>query len=89
MPSATSSWYRALDSLAVPKPAYCRIVHGRPVYIDGYTPRVNGNSPGAPSAASGLNPSSASGAVDRRERQAGLAASRIAHLTHSFGIEYH
>jgi hypothetical protein len=31
-----------LDSLAVPNPAYWRIVHGRVVYIVGYTPRVYG-----------------------------------------------
>lgn len=35
VPLAISCWYRALDSVAVPKPAYWRIVHGRPVYIVG------------------------------------------------------
>ena len=40
VPALTSWWYRSLDSFAVPNPAYCRIVHGRPVYIDAYTPRV-------------------------------------------------
>ena len=39
---------RSLVSSAVPKPANWRIVHNRPRYIDGYTPRVNGNSPGSP-----------------------------------------
>ena len=34
----TGSWYRSLDSFAVPNPAYCRIVHGRPAYIDRSTP---------------------------------------------------
>ena len=33
---------------AVPKPAYCRIVHSRPRYMVGCTPRVNGNAPGSP-----------------------------------------
>jgi hypothetical protein len=42
VPALTSWWYRSFDSLAVPNPAYWRIVHGRPVYIDAYTPRVNG-----------------------------------------------
>ena len=41
----------------MPNPAYWRIVHGRPVYIDGYTPRVNGNSPGTPSRDAGSKPS--------------------------------
>ncbi len=36
----------------MPKPANWRIVHSRPRYIDGYTPRVNGNAPGRPSSAS-------------------------------------
>ena len=39
-------------SSAVPNPANCRIVHSRPRYIDGYTPRVNGYSPGSPIDAS-------------------------------------
>src|SRR5919197_4897111 len=45
-----SSRYRNrwLVSSAVPKPANWRIVQSRPRYIDGYTPRVNGNSPGRP-----------------------------------------
>ncbi len=34
-PPAMSCRYRALDSAAVPNPAYCRIVHGLPVYIVG------------------------------------------------------
>ena len=38
---------RALVSCAVPKPAYWRIVHRRPRYIDGCTPRVNGKTPGS------------------------------------------
>ncbi len=37
---------RSFVSSAVPNPANCRIVHNRPRYIDGYTPRVNGNAPG-------------------------------------------
>ena len=39
---------RAFVSSAVPNPANCRIVHSRPRYIDGYTPRVNGYAPGYP-----------------------------------------
>ena len=34
----------------MPKPANCRIVHSRPRYMLGYTPRVNGYSPGSPIA---------------------------------------
>ena len=41
-----------LVSPAVPNPANCRIVHNRPRYIDPYTPRVNGNSPGNPTGSS-------------------------------------
>ena len=37
-------------SSAVPKPANWRIVHNRPRYMLGYTPRVNGYSPGSPIA---------------------------------------
>src|SRR6478736_1413614 len=43
---------RSLVSSAVPNPANCRIVHNRPRYMLGYTPRVNGNSPGNPILAS-------------------------------------
>ena len=43
---ASRNLKRWLVDSAVPKPAYWRIVHGRPRYIDGYTPRVNGASPG-------------------------------------------
>src|SRR3569623_3644582 len=42
----------ALDSSAVEKPAFCRIVHGRPAYIDARTPRVNGANPGNPGSMS-------------------------------------
>ena len=35
---------------AVPKPAYCRMVHRRPRYIVGWMPRVKGNSPGKPTS---------------------------------------
>ena len=44
----------------MPKPANCRIVHSRPRYMLGYTPRVNGNSPGSPIDASGSGGRSAS-----------------------------
>ena len=39
---------RSFVSSAVPNPANCRIVHKRPRYIDGYTPRVKGNWPRIP-----------------------------------------
>ena len=44
----------------VAKPAYWRIVHSRPRYMVGWTPRVNGNSPGVPSAWSACQPSRSS-----------------------------
>ena len=47
---------RPFVSSAEPKPAYWRIVHGRPRYIVGYGPRVNGNSPGS----SGSRPATSS-----------------------------
>ena len=40
--------YLALDSSAVPKPAYCRMVQSLPRYMVGCTPRVYGYSPGKP-----------------------------------------
>src|SRR5256885_6496716 len=40
---------RRFVSFAVPKPAYCRIVHRRPRYIVGWIPRVYGGAPGIPS----------------------------------------
>src|SRR5688572_6439183 len=42
--------YLWFDSAALPKPAYCRIVHGRPRYMVGWMPRVNGKLPGTPIA---------------------------------------
>src|SRR6478736_2145045 len=51
---------RSLVSSAVPNPANCRIVHNRPRYMLGYTPRVNGNSPGNPILASASGGRSAS-----------------------------
>ena len=83
VPALTSSWYRSLDSFAVPNPAYCRIVHGRPVYIVGYTPRVNGNPPGTPSACDRVEAVERLRAVDGLDRQARFAASRVAHATTS------
>src|SRR5438067_1001401 len=41
-------------------PAYCRMVHSRPRYMFGYTPRVNGGSPGNPRSRDGSNPSTSS-----------------------------
>ena len=42
----------------VPKPANWRIVHRRPRYMLGYTPRVNGYSPGTRSRSSNAPTSS-------------------------------
>ena len=47
-PCARRKWKRALVSSAVPNPANCRMVHSRPRYMLGYTPRVYGYSPGNP-----------------------------------------
>ena len=70
-------------SSAVPNPANWRIVHNRPRYIDGYTPRVNGNSPGSPIAsAAGRSASVYNGAiaspdnVTNASRRSGAAAYR-------------
>ena len=40
---------RVVDSAAVPKPAYWRMVQSRPRYIVGWMPRVNGKRPGSSS----------------------------------------
>ncbi len=48
-PALRSAWYRWFDSLALPKPAYWRMVQWRPRYMVGCTPRVKGYSPGNPS----------------------------------------
>ena len=37
---------KALDSVAVEKPAYWRMVQGRPTYMVAYGPRTYGGSPG-------------------------------------------
>ena len=47
---------RSFVSSAEPNPAYWRIVHGRPRYMSGYGPRVNGNAPGASSAPGARRP---------------------------------
>ncbi len=52
-PASSSRWNRRLVSSAVPNPAYCRMVQSRPVYIDGWMPRVKGNSPGGPRSLAG------------------------------------
>src|SRR5437660_2336794 len=48
LPCARRYWNRRFVSFAVPKPAYCRIVHRRPRYIVARMPRVYGGSPGNP-----------------------------------------
>ncbi len=50
-PCASRYLKRALVCSGVPKPANMRIVHRRPRYIVGWTPRVKGYSPGRPSVA--------------------------------------
>jgi hypothetical protein len=55
-PRSSSTRKRSFVSAGVPYPANCRIVHRRPRYIDAYAPRVNGYSPGRPSARSGSKP---------------------------------
>ena len=55
---------------AVAKPAYCRIVQGRPRYMVGWMPRVNGNSPGKPISVSGSVP--ARSAAVRKKRRSDL-----------------
>src|SRR3954466_549055 len=47
-PCSSREWKRLLVSSEVPNPANWRIVHRRPRYMLGYTPRVNGYSPGTP-----------------------------------------
>src|SRR3954466_1892315 len=47
-PCSSREWKRLLVSSEVPKPANWRIVHRRPRYMLGYTPRVNGYWPGRP-----------------------------------------
>src|SRR6266404_2753887 len=47
-PCSSRNLNRALVSSGRPKPANMRIVHSRPRYIVGYTPRVNGYCPGWP-----------------------------------------
>ena len=51
-PCASKYLKRSLVSSGRPKPANMRMVHRRPRYIVGYTPRVNGYSPGRPSFSS-------------------------------------
>ena len=47
-PASRRRWKRSLVLLALPKPAYCRIVQSRPRYMVGWTPRVYGHFPGSP-----------------------------------------
>jgi len=55
-PRPSSVRKRRFVSSADPKPAYWRIVHGRPRYMSTYGPLVNGKAPGCsagPDASSG------------------------------------
>ena len=45
-PPASACLKNAFDSSAVEKPAYCRTVHGLPVYMVAFGPRVKGVCPG-------------------------------------------
>ena len=47
-PCESRNLNRSFVASGVPKPAYWRIVQGRPRYIVGWMPRVNGYSPGNP-----------------------------------------
>ena len=47
-PCESRNLKRSFVASGVPKPAYWRIVHGRPRYIVGWMPRVNGYWPGKP-----------------------------------------
>ena len=60
-PARAGSGSRSLVSAAVEKPAYWRIVHRRPRYIVGWTPRVNGNSPGRPRSRASSRPAVSAG----------------------------
>ena len=46
-PAASNNLKRSFVALAVPNPAYWRMVHNRPRYMLGCTPRVNGYLPGS------------------------------------------
>src|SRR3954453_14852852 len=48
LPRSGRSRWLLFDSAAVEKPAYCRIVHNLPWYIERCGPRVNGKLPGSP-----------------------------------------
>jgi len=52
-PPSSSSRKRSLVARALEKPAYWRMVHSRPRYIVGWTPRVYGYSPGHPPSGAG------------------------------------
>src|SRR3990172_12525848 len=56
---------RAFVSSAPPNPLNIRIVHGRPRYIVGWMPRVNGYSPGAPRSFPGSNAGMSRGVYSR------------------------
>ena len=47
-PCESRNLKRSFVASGVPKPAYWRIVQGRPRYMVGWMPRVNGYSPGKP-----------------------------------------
>ena len=58
---------RSFVASAVPKPAYWRIVQSRPRYMEAWTPRVKGYSPGRPGRASAIE-APGPRAVDGRTR---------------------
>ena len=59
-PCASRYRKRAFASVAVPKPAYWRMLQRRPRYIVGWMPRVNGGRPGSPSSRSASCPARSS-----------------------------
>src|SRR5215472_7924625 len=82
VPAAMSCLYLRLESAAVEKPAYCRIVHGLVTYMVGYTPLVNGYSPGSPSSCSASKSASALGPYTG---SMGSPDSDIAAMTQGYG----
>ncbi len=75
-PAASRNLKRSLVDSAVPNPAYWRIVHGRPRYIDGYTPRVYGASPGRPSTHLGIPADEIVGGVQRPDLDPRVGSAR-------------
>ena len=67
-------WF--VDS-AVPNPAYWRIVHSRPRYIVGYTPRVYGGWPGHAELRGRVPAGEVVGRVERLDLDAGIGVADV------------